>query len=561
MAFLIVLVVAALLLLSLRAWPFTWLSLRAKPLPPGMLIAATFRRHGKCVDMNPGPPTLPFLGNLHQIPPAGIHLKYTNWAKNFGSKFTLKVGSGTMVVLSSAVDAGRVMDKHSVHSSNRPPSYIIGDLVFEGKHPMFMNADERWKLRRKLYYQMLQESVCDKQHLALVEAESAQLLRDICLDPNDFFLHPGRMSNSIMMSMVFGIRTPKHNSPHYLKQRQVMSDLSALGEIGATPPVEIFPFLKFLPEGLWGNWKTRAHLLRKSIFGLYGPMVDSVLERRASGIKIKSFLDGVLDQQEKLQLDRHEIDIMCGNLLEGGTDTMATLILTLLQAMALHPHIQEEAQAHIDSVLDGTRMPSWADYKRLPYVAMVVKELHRWRSPAPAGFPHALDKGSNNYLADEEIDGFKIPKNSAVIINIWGIHNDATRYADPEEFNPRRFEAQTEPASVYANSSDYKNRDHYGYGIGRRICPGIHLAERGLWLATARILWAYTIRPKIDLTTGEPGHIDVGPETGYTDGFLNQCKPFDVEVTPRSQERKDILLAEAGKAEAEIFSAFTCLPD
>lgn len=106
-----------------------------------------------------------------------------------------------MVIFSSAVDAGRVMDKRSVHSSNRPPSYIIGDLVFDKRHPMFMNADEQWKLRRKLYYQMLQESVCDKQHVSLVEAESSQLLRDICQDPDAFFLHPGRMSNSIMMSL------------------------------------------------------------------------------------------------------------------------------------------------------------------------------------------------------------------------------------------------------------------------------------------------------------------------------------------------------------------------
>ena len=48
-----------------------------------------------------------------------------------------------MVVLSSAIDAGRLMDKRSLHSSNRPPSYVIGDLVFEGNHHMFMNADER----------------------------------------------------------------------------------------------------------------------------------------------------------------------------------------------------------------------------------------------------------------------------------------------------------------------------------------------------------------------------------------------------------------------------------
>ena len=172
-----------------------------------------------------------------------------------------------------------------------------------------------------------------------------------------------------------------------------MTDLSALGEIGATPPVDLLPVLKYLPERLWGNWKTRARLLRETVYDLYTPLVDRVIERRATGRKLNSFLDGILDQQDELRLRRDEIDIMCGNLLEGGTDTMATLILTLCQAMALYPHIQQEAHAQIDSVAGDSKMPSWADYERLPYVAMVIKELQRWRPPAPAGFPHALDEG------------------------------------------------------------------------------------------------------------------------------------------------------------------------
>jgi hypothetical protein len=141
-------------------------------------------------------------------------------------------------------------------------------------------------------------------------------------------------------------------------------------------------------------------------------------------------------------------------------------------------------------------------------------------------------------------------------MNIWGIHHDSNRYANPEIFSPGRFEGQTQLASVYANSSDYEKKDHFGYGVGRRICPGIHLAERGLWLAVVRILWAFEIQPKLN-ATGKPIHIDVAPETGYRDGFLNQCFPFEVDVKVRSEKHREIILAEAAKAEAEVFSAFS----
>ncbi|XXH01658.1 hypothetical protein Hte_008018 [Hypoxylon texense] len=441
------------------------------------------------------------------------------------------------------------MDKRSLHYSDRPPSYVVGHLVFEGNHPMFMNSDERWKLRRKLYHQVFQESKCNNEHIALLEAESSQLVRDIVLDPTALMHHPGRYSNSITMSLVFGIRTPTHDTPHYLKLRKLMIELSALGEIGATPPVDFLPMLKHLPERLWGNWKTRVRLLRETISDLQSPLVDRVIERRAMGRNANSFIDSVLDQQDKLKLSRHEVEIMGGNLLEGGTDTMATLILTLFQAMALNPHIQGECHSHIDSVISDSRMPSWADFESLPYVTMLVKELLRWRPPAPAGFPHASDK-------DDEIDGLRIPKDSTVVLNIWGIHHDANRYANPEVFNPDRFQDKTQLASVYANSGDYRRRDHFGYGIGRRICPGIHLAERALFLATARIMWAFTIRPRQD-AAGKPIPIDVGPATGYRDGFLNQCLPFEVEVKARSEKRLKTILAETAKAEAEVFRAFS----
>ena len=150
----------------------------------------------------------------------------------------------------------------------------------------------------------------------------------------------------------------------------------------------------------------------------------------------------------------------------------------------------------------------------------------------------------------------KIPKGSAIILNTWGIHNDANRYADPEVFNPYRYQNQTQLASVYANSSDYQNRDHFGYGIGRRICPGIHLAERSLFLAVARILWAFTIQPKLD-QTGNPIPIDVDPATGYHEGLLNECLPFEVDIKIRSEKRLETILAEVAKAEAGIFSAFS----
>lgn len=297
---------------------------------------------------------------------------------------------------------------------------------------------------------------------------------------------------------MLGVRTPRYNTEHFLKPRDLLTQLSALGEVGATQPVDLFSVLKYLPERIWGNWKTRVKLLRETIGSLHTPLVDKVIERRAKVGSLHIFLDDILNNEE-LKMTKNEIDIMCGNPLEGGTDTLATVILTPCQAMALYPEDLVEAHQEMESMFGEDEMPSFADREYLLFVTMITKELMRWQPPAPTAFPDAISK------KDDEIDDRKIPQHSTVILNIWGINYDASRYPETEKLSPRRFEGLDELSSVYVNARDYENHensDHFGYGAGRRICQGTHLAERALSVAAARMLWAFETEPKINEATG-----------------------------------------------------------
>ena len=76
------------------------------------------------------------------------------------------------------------------------------------------------------------------------------------------------------------------------------------------------------------------------------------------------------------------------------------------------------------------------------------------------------------YSPDSEVDGMFLPKGSTVVLNVWAMHHDSTTWKDPEHFIPERFESYSSLASTYAASGKWDERDHYGYGAGRRICPG-----------------------------------------------------------------------------------------
>lgn len=60
-------------------------------------------------------------------------------------------------------------------------------------------------------------------------------------------------------------------------------------------------------------------------------------------------------------------------------------ICTLFLAMVLHPEVQKKAQAEIDAHIGPTRLPTWDDKEKLPYVSAVLKEVLRWNPPAPLG--------------------------------------------------------------------------------------------------------------------------------------------------------------------------------
>jgi cytochrome P450 len=118
----------------------------------------------------------------------------------------------------------------------------------------------------------------------------------------------------------------------------------------------------------------------------------------------------------------------------------------------------------------------------------------------------------------------------------WALSH--SQYEHPETYNPDRYLNHPGLAPEYAASSDYQNRDHYSYGSGRRICPGIHLAERTQWRMLARLLWAFRIEHAVDQKTGAKIELDTD---AYEEKLITGPKPFRVQFTPRSQQHVHVI--------------------
>ncbi|OJT06167.1 O-methylsterigmatocystin oxidoreductase [Trametes pubescens] len=145
-------------------------------------------------------------------------------------------------------------------------------------------------------------------------------------------------------------------------------------------------------------------------------------------------------------------------------------------AMVKYPAAMRKAQAEIDGLTGGRRLPTPDDRPALPYVEAVLRECLRWTAPVPLGLPHRL-------MEDDVYQGRTIPKGTLIFANIWRMTRDPAVFVDPEAFIPERY-------LEVVDDTIAKKRDPWSYvfGFGRRKCPGSHLADASLWLVMACML-------------------------------------------------------------------------
>jgi cytochrome P450 len=127
------------------------------------------------------------------------------------------------------------------------------------------------------------------------------------------------------------------------------------------------------------------------------------------------------------------------------------------------------------------------------------------------------------------------------MINWWALHYDPEWYHEPEKvdtaqkililkFEPKRFLNHKLGAAEYAAMADVELRDHFAYGGGRRICPGLHVAEQSLFVNISRLLWGFNLEHAKD---ADGNDIPVDATTmGLSPGFLSIPKPFQCCMVP-----------------------------
>lgn len=136
-------------------------------------------------------------------------------------------------------------------------------------------------------------------------------------------------------------------------------------------------------------------------------------------------------------------------------------------------------------------MPSYEDRDKLPYIETIVEEVLRWHPIASAGISH-------RNMVEDTYQGQFIPQGSIIVPNHWAIGRDESMFGKSlDDFVSERWlPDETSPGTKkkLEVGGALKDMPTIGFGYGRKICPGRHIARNSIWLQVARLLWAFDIQ-------------------------------------------------------------------
>lgn len=202
------------------------------------------------------------------------------------------------------------------------------------------------------------------------------------------------------------------------------------------------------------------------------------------------------------------------NLFTAGTDTSSSIIEWSLAEMLNNPKIMRKAHEEMDRVIGKDRRLRESDLPNLPYFQAICKETYRKHPSTPLNLPRISTEPC-------EVNGYYIPKNTRLNVNIWAIGRDPDVWENPLEYNPERF-LSGRNAKIDPRGNDF---ELIPFGAGRRICAGTRMGIVLVQYILGTLVHSYDWKLP-------PGVKELDMEEAF--GLALQKKvPLSVMVTPR----------------------------
>ncbi|KAI3465531.1 hypothetical protein Pfo_022194 [Paulownia fortunei] len=432
----------------------------------------------------PGPPGLPFIGNLLQFDKAKPHIYLWQLSQKYGPLAYLKHGSTPVLVVSSTKMAKEILKTRDLSFCSRPPVVGQQKLAYDGIDMAFSSYNHHWKEMRKI---CLLHLLSQKQVLSfrpVREDEVCRMMGKISRlssssQPANLSDIAMSLASNLICRVAFGRR---YDDNEYDKMRFDRLIMEAQALMVSFYFSDHFPALGWVDKV--SGLLDRLHKNCKELDVFYQQLIDEHLNPSRPKPDREDIIDLMIkikDQNSSsLDLTWDHIKALLMNLFVAGTDTVAASVVWAMTGLMLRPAIMKKAQTQIREVTGQKGIVDEDDIKKLPYLKAVVLEALRLYPPAPLLFRTQI-------LHDEcTVEGYKIDPGTSVFINGWAIARDPETWQYPDEFRPERFMTSD---CVFDNKAG--EFEMIPFGGGRRGCPGMGMGLISTELALANLLYSF----------------------------------------------------------------------
>ncbi|CAA3025243.1 ferruginol synthase-like [Olea europaea var. sylvestris] len=465
----------------------------------------------------PGPHPFPIIGNILQLG-ENPHQSLTKLSKIYGPLMYLKLGSRDSIVISSPDIAKQVLQEHDqVFSSRTIPAAAAAYDHFK-KSMAWLPVSSQWRKLRKL---------CKEQMFSLHRLDASKGLRqekmkklcnyvhDCCISDQVVDISEAAFITSLNLisATLFSTDFAQFNSDSSQEMKNIVRVLLANG--GLPNLADFFPVLEFIdPQGI--RRKTKSYMSR--IFVILDDLINQRLKSRSESLDHpvrNDLLEAILNHSQASESEL-TLDVLKHLLLDlfiAGTDTTSSTVEWIMTELIRNPEKMSKARNELWTVIGRNKQVEESDISRLPYLQSVIKETFRYHPPAPFLVPHKAE-------VDTEINGYTIPKDAQILVNVWATGRDSSLWLNPDSFEPERF---------LNREVDFKGQDFelIPFGSGRRMCPGLPLADRMVHLMVAALIHNFDWKLEKGM---KPEEVDVSEKFGLSIQKAVPLKAFPIKL-------------------------------
>ena len=462
----------------------------------------------------PGPRPLPIIGNLPSIG-QHKHVTFNQLAKKYGDIFQVNILIKPVVVLNRLETIKQALQKQQEDFAGRPDFPTLRDAV-KGRTIGGRDYGLLFKRQREIILSTLRTFF--SKNIPVLEQqviEEANELANIFLDHQDQPFDPeveiGLAVTNIILSMLFGKRDSRSDLD--------CIELSKCGRkfVANSAGALVYDFMPQARVFCEGGLKvqhacldTLERVVLKRLNG-YKESYDPENLRTLTDLLLKATSE--VDESERKTLGLDEYLLVEGatqELVGTGLQPIFPILRWALLYMIAHPEIQAEIQQELDRVVGRERSVRLEDQEKLPFMQACIHEILRCAPFFPLGLPHST-------TTDTTLNGYFIPKDTPVFVNLYSLTRDERYWEEPDKFNPHRF--LNENREIREDLLD----KYYPFSMGKRRCFGEYLGRFEVFLFLANLMH----KCKFERVAGEKLGFDGCP------GAIIHTEDYQVIVKPR----------------------------